>query len=104
MEYKEPELKRLIYIYDWVHNNIRYPASPEEEYYSAYETLGNGGDNCLGQAHLVYLISRKLEKETYLLKFINGSVGHAVNLIGLEGSEKYLTIDTTIGSSVFLML
>jgi len=84
----------------WVFNNIKYPGDRQKGTNdNAYITLQTGVGNCLGQAHLVYKLCRKLGVKAYLVRFINGNIGHAVNIIPIEinGKEHYYLLDTTIG-------
>lgn len=92
----DDETALLRAISNWTYQNIRYPSGVMGDNNNAYETLEAKAGNCLGQAHLVYLFCRKLNVEAYLLQFINGNIGHAVNIIDMEDGKGYYVMDTTI--------
>ena len=95
-EGKGTEKEKLRAVSDWMYQNIRYPVGTLDDNDNAYDTLKKKVGNCLGQSHLAYIICRELDIEAYLLQFINGMIGHAVNIIRMEDGKGYYIMDTTI--------
>lgn len=89
------EHRQILRVVDWIHSNVKYDKTKNEELRSSYDALYYGETVCTGYSMLFYRFMEELNIPCEIISCVirEGKVPHAINLVQIE--EKWYFIDTT---------